>query len=804
MSPFDIRMADGPNRLDDELPGPDGAPAPAIDAARVISTLRRQRWVVAGWLAVAGLLGILVLATTPRSYQAWATVMLTGDGATSIEDVSELGAAILPEIDIENAQQVLSSQRLAERVSGALRLWEDERLLTERPSGLSILMGRVRDSVRAVLDLVRPAATPSAGAAGADGDALDPAEIEALNRADGAAAVLDRLRVVRVGRSSAIALGYEAQSPDLAADVVNALVDAYSEDVLEANQLVNEEASTWLAQRLAQLGAETREAAIAVERFRAENGLVESGDGLVTTDSVRQLNQEYSSALAAEATARATVAAYDAFLAQGQSALLDPASRGLLPSDDARVAELRQAFDALVARRESVVSTFGENHPEAQRLTAEIDSASRQLFDEVVQAAAGARNEFDVATNRLAALRDTLGGAVETDALAGEARVELRALEQRAETVSALYESVLVQSERAAQQRTLPVSDLRVLSYAEVPLSPSSPSTTRTLGLALVLGMMGAMAHAALREWNDRNLRTGADVTARLGQRFLGYLPSLRELDRGARARPQGPGRAAGPTMRPPAGPATRAGGGPEAGTSPSGRLPLPAVQHPTSHFAETLRNVRLASELAWGGREGGRVLAVTSMRPGEGKSTVALNLAAVLASGGQRTLLVDADPRKVSLSRRLGLVGRPGLAAVSLGGVALEDALQRVEGTNVEALGCEPAGPGVSPFDLLSAPATHELLARARRRFRCVVLDLAPLGPVVDARLLLPATDQVLMVATWGRTPRPEMAYALAHEPQVRERLLGIVLNQVDLQALARYAPPDAQAGYDAYYGVS
>jgi succinoglycan biosynthesis transport protein ExoP len=239
-------------------------------------------------------------------------------------------------------------------------------------------------------------------------------------------------------------------------------------------------------------------------------------------------------------------------------------------------------------------------------------------------------------------------------------------------------------------------------------------------------------------------------------------------------------------------------------------RIDLPVLRNPRSYFAETLRNIRLASELSWpgdgvagGAGQGGRIIGVTSLRAGEGKSTVSASLAAILASGGQRTLLVDADPRKADLSLRLGLGGRRGLASVTLVDAPMESAMTRIEGTGVNVIGCEGRHLGPISYDLLSSPKMGRFLADARRSFHYVVLDLAPLGPIVDGRLLLSAVDQIVLVAEWGKTPRSLVSYTLAHEPQLRSRLLGIVLNRVNLRKLARWYPtPDLQDSYDVDYG--
>lgn len=786
---MNIRIAESANRFETDEVEREGKTV-VFDARRALAALRRQRWVVAAWVVALLILGVASVATTPPGYKAWASVLLTGEISNNIDEVTDVQSSIVDEITIENALQVLHSQRLALRVTDDLQLWTDPRFMDEKPSGPAILIGQLRGGVRSLIGLVRPAASVEADDTQDDTDAE-----QAALRLSAAGTLESRIRIGRVGRSSAVTLGIETQSPELSAAIVNAYVAGYAEDVIEANQAANEQASEWLSQRLAELGANSQEAATAVQRFRSANGLVDSGEGLVSTDSVRQLNQEYSLALAEVAQNRAVVGAYDTLLAVGPDAIGDADARVLLPDGNASISTLRQDYDALLARRDAVVESFGVDHPEAVRLSAEVATAADRLYDEVVQAAAAARGDLDVAIGRVAAMAETLGGAVETNATAGEALVELRALEQRAETVANLYEAMLVQAERANQQRTLPVSDVRTLAQASVPLSPSSPSTVRTLAVAILFGLIAAALHGTLREWKDRFVRTDEDVVGSIGERFLGYLPEIEKPRQAAKSAP------AAAVM-----PRTAAGslGESLALPDPPATVPLalPVLLQPHSQFTETLRGLRLASELAWGG-EGGRIIGVTSVRPGEGKSTLALNLAAVLASGGQRTLLVDADLRQASLTGQLGLAGRRGLGSVVLSDAPLGSAVSRIAGTTVEALGCESRHGGSVPYDLLSSPRLHRILAEARQNYRCVVLDLAPLGAVVDARLLLGAVDQIILVAEWGKTPRRLIAHTLAQEANLRHRMLGIVLNRVDLKALPRYASPDTQSVFDVNYGV-
>ncbi|WP_246082576.1 AAA family ATPase [Rubellimicrobium rubrum] len=778
-----LNIADSSRRMDSEAPDHNTREA-TLDLGQIAAAVRRQRWIFVAWVLLGLVAGIAHLATTPKSYQASAVLLLTGQTNTNIDEVTLVDGESVSEITIENALQVLQSQRLALRVVDQLDLTQDERYLSERQSQLALMTGQIKNVIRSLLSPLTggeaPAATP---------EVVVTPEMEQERLREGVADRLQqRVRIYRIGQSSALTIIFETQSPELSADLANAYVQGYTEDIVEANQAVNEQTATWLSLRIAELGDEAREALTAVERFRVQNGLVESAEGLISSDSVRRVNDEYAVALADEARGRALVAAYESVLAMGPEALKDRGTRVLIPNNDEPVSILQQEFDQFLARRDEVLENFGAENPELVRLEAQIDDLASRLYNETQQAAARARGSLDVASERVTALRETLAKLVEANAVAGQALIELRALEQRAEAVSNLYEALLIQAERANQQRTLPVSNVRVLSLATVPLDPSSPSTVRTLGLGMILGLMAAALHTGLREQRERFVRTGSDVTERLGQRFLGYLPAVGGLP--------------GPRRRRVVGPETILLESEALPPQPV-RLPdvdLPVLRWPQSQFTETLRSIRLASDLALPG-EGARIIGVTSLNPGEGKTTVAMNLAAVLAAGGQRTLLIDADLRKADLSLRLGLTGRSGLTSIATNQVPVEHAMTEMGSTGVDVIGSEGPNLGSLAYDVLSSPSLERMLAEARNTFRFIVLDLAPLGPVIDARLCLNFVDQVVMVAAWGQTPRKAISYNLAHDPLVRSRLLGIVLNLVDLKALPRYSATDMQPAYSAYY---
>ena len=188
----------------------------------------------------------------------------------------------------------------------------------------------------------------------------------------------------------------------------------------------------------------------------------------------------------------------------------------------------------------------------------------------------------------------------------------------------------------------------------------------------------------------------------------------------------------------------------------------------------------------------------MTSVRPGEGKSTVSLNLATTLAAGGASVLLIDADMRRLGLSRHLGITSGPSLVDVALERVAWSEVLLKADPPNLDILPCVSPGGLGHVADLLAAKAIRTLFEDARHRYDHVLVDLAPLGPVVDARVLMRSLGHILLVAEWGVTPKAMLRRTVEGDQILAERLLGVVLNRVDMAALGDYAD---RAGVEAYF---
>ena len=316
----------------------------------------------------------------------------------------------------------------------------------------------------------------------------------------------------------------------------------------------------------------------------------------------------------------------------------------------------------------------------------------------------------------------------------------LRELEQRAQTLNNLHAALLSRLEMITIEGSYPVSSGRLLSEAVVPRDPALPKAWRLLAAGLVLGLMGGMTVAALRELRETGLRTGEDVRLATGLSFLGYLPRFRK-GRLARMRPvveQAPAKV--PEMpfvsrrpegsdsfklawRPAPPAATRAAQGRRLPAGVASSLFIPAVA-PDSIYAESLKNI--LATIARGAPLGGQVIAVGSLNPKEGRTTVAANLAQLAALEGHRTLLIDADVLNPGLSAALAIREGPGLADVLTDGASLDEVVVTLPVSGLDVL---PSMPPSGMTTLPNAVRMARLLAEARATYDVVVVDSQPLA---------------------------------------------------------------------------
>jgi capsular exopolysaccharide synthesis family protein len=577
-------------------------------------------------------------------------------------------------------------------------------------------------------------------------------------------AFLGRLSVRRVPNSRLIEVGFEAEDPQLASQVVNAHLQNFIEQNFRSKYDATTQASSWLSGELEELRIKVEKSEDARIAYERQNQIWRTNEKQdITTEKLGDLNK-------AVTDAQTQLAEKEALYRMATSGNVDalPAAQGnpVMQELLRHRAELNEQY--LVA-----LDQYGPNYPKVLRLAAQqkevaenLDRARKTLIETVEQ-------DYSTSRNRVELLQQNLDAQKAEANDMAEKLVQYQILQHDADSNKQLYDGLLQKLKEAGITAGLKSSNIRVVDPALTPSSPSRPQRARNILLAILVGLVGGVGLALFREYLDNTIKSPDDVESISGLPSLAVVPSLPGLNGNYSRRAKGD-------------PALQSASGPH--------VELLSYVQPKSQISEAFRALRTSLLLSQADHPP-QVILVTSALPREGKTTAAVNLAVTLAQLGDRTLLMDSDLRKPGVRRALNLtIGKEVGLSSYLAGVSTLDEVLYPHPTisNLEALTTGPVPP--SPADLLSSHRMREAIAELRLRFKFIVIDSPPVMAATDAVILSALTDGVLLVVRSGETPKEAFSRTRDLLTAVKSRLLGVVLNAVDSSA------PDYYYSYRYY----
>ncbi len=743
-----------------EISAPSGGRSDAsatIDLHSMIRFVRRRAAVIAAVAAAVALAGLVYgLLATPQ-YTAAARVLVDNSSIKALRDQSATSDSPVS-VTLDSQVEIIKSERVLQRVVTQLKLANEPEF--QRQPGLVTRLRNLIASLVSPEEVVR----------------AEPFEDELL---------VDWLRgdldVRRVGFTNVIEIKFTSRNPEQAARIANAIADAYLADLLEAKYEMGRRAGLWLEDRLKQLSQQTSDSDKAVQKFKSDNNIVNTGRGLINEQQIGEVSTQIVLARTQVAEAKARWERVEEILKGNPS---DATITESLRNDV--IVKLRQQY-LDVARREAELSArYGFKHMVAVNLRNEKRQLLDSMKDELRRIAQSYKSDYEIAKLRETTLKNSLDSLVAQTQTTNQAQVKLRDLESAVQTSREVQDSFLKKYMEIAQQESFPVTEARIISAAKAPRYKSSPAVTRiTLGSG-VLGLFLGLIFALGLEATDSTFRTPGQVEDVLGCKALGILPDI--------------GQPALPYRMLHADALARAG--------PHGKRLLSedlgslryAVNNPLSQFAETLRHVKLEAGAKLTGARGGKVIGFCSTRPGEGKSFVAANFAELMADTGQSCVLVDCDLRYPALTYMLSPEADAGLAETIKGRSTLDDVVW-VDGlTRMAFVPAASQRQVQHPHDLLASANVQVTIEELRRRYDVVVLDLPPIIPFADVRAMTPVVDGFVFVVEWGATSREAALSALRAAPGIEEQLLGCLLNKADVTKLSRYYRNEESTYYDRY----
>jgi capsular exopolysaccharide synthesis family protein len=696
--------------------------------------LRKHQWLVISFLvSVVTIVSIATYRMQPI-YEATTRIQIDQESSNILPFAGDEGYIYQDlELYIETQSKILVSQTLAAQTVRSLGLDRDPRF-----GGQPVAPGTVEE------------APPN-----------DGSPTPALG------AFLGGLSVRRVPNSRLLDVTFSTTDPQLAAKAVNTHISNFVEQNFRSRYEATTQASNWLATQLDELKARverSEDARITYERNNQIWTIDEKQD--VTTQKLADLNRELTGA---QADRIAKEAVY-------QSARLGNYNSIPAVRESVLIQDIIRQQSVLNGQYTEALNQYGPKFPRVVRLQEQLKGLNQLVDREKANIGNQVESDYRSARQREVLLEQALESQKKEAGLMADRMVQYNILKREAEANKQLYDGLLQKLKEAGISAGLRSSNIRVVDPALVPQSPSQPQPRRNISLAILVGLVGGIGLALLREYLDNTVKNPDDIENLARLPSLAVVPAFANPNSNTR-RSRLPKLLKGPSS-----------------LAREGRVELVSHLQPQSQISEAFRALRTSLLLSQADRPP-QVILMTSALPREGKTTAAVNLAVTLAQLGDKTLLVDGDLRKPGVSRALHLTGskHAGLSSY-LAGVSTLD-LITVPHAVISNLAVIPTGPvPPNPADLLSSHRLTEMVLELRRRYKFVVIDSPPIMAATDAVILSVLADGVLLVVRSGETPKEAFTRTRDLLTSVKSRVLGVVLNAVDASS------PDYYYSYRYY----
>ncbi|MCA4922547.1 MAG: polysaccharide biosynthesis tyrosine autokinase [Methylobacterium sp.] len=719
------------------------------DLGELLAILRRQKNFIIGVALLFVGLALIYVVFAQRQYSAQTTIIIDPRRLQIFRQDSSLTAdPVLDSAAIESQIEMLKSDRVILAVVKSLKLTEDDEFVGPSTNPINIAI----QSLTSIFGRDAPGS-------------------EEVLRMRAVAALRDRFEAKRIGLSFAIGISFTSRVPAKASLIANEIAEAYITDQLASRYELTSRAGTWLRGRLNDLRNEANAAERRLQEFKAENKIFESSGKL----EVEQKLQEATTKLG---VAQVDTAVKKAQLEQIRNAVSsgNPEAVTAEALNDPVVALQRNLYLEKSKEIAGLTAKLGANHLVTQRAIEERRNLQTNLLTTLRSIETLKAGEFEAARTSEASLKQEIEFLQAEFSRTRQMQIQLKDLESAAVSFRALFDTMNQRYLLAVQQQSFPVSDARVITDATPPLRPSWPKSPLILAAALVFGIGLGGLIALIREILDNRIRNVRQLRDATKSEFLGILPveTAREpFDLPILEEQIGRAAQLDQTAR-------------LFKITKTNAAFWRVLRTPFSVFAETIRKITVSIDVERMSRDV-RVIAMVSANSGEGKSTTTANLGLSIARSGKRVLMIDGDLRNPLLTRSLTPDAQEGLLEVLSGKTNFAEVVWQDELTSLSFLPTVLLSQPKDTGRYLGSAAMQRLLERLGQHYDYVIIDTAPVGPVVDVRAFAHLIDGFVLVAAWGQTARADVA-AVAEANFIQKKLLGSVLTKVNMRSFQNF----------------
>ena len=709
------------------------SPEPEFEVAEKISAgkLLRRYWLVLCVFALAGLsAGFMSVLYSSPIYSARLVLMIESDAdplksANSRSEFSE-------ETNIQTWLYVLRGQTFLQRGTQRLQA-ESVPLAPARSDLFSKLRQRFRPATNDPLESFK----------------------QGINSAVGSFSARP------IAGTRLIELTCDSTVPEIASQFLNVMAAEFMEETSRTRMQTSQKTSEWLAAQIEDTKTKVQEAEQRLQEYMRSSGNLFAGETATLDDSkLSQLKTELAK-IQAERISKQT-----------KAELVQKTPDEMLPEvmGDAKLSSIREQLTGLRRQKASLETTLTPNHYKVKKIDAEIAVLQNTWTGEIKAARAQAQGEYESAVRQERTLNAAYSGQSQrVGSQAGKA-AQFNALKREAETLRQMYQTLLSQANQTGLSSSAPIAPVRLVEAAVTPGAPYKPKPVLNLGFGAACGLLLTVGIAFFRERLDTSVKTPGFARQMLKTPELGVIPNV-SVERQRKGLFGKAGRALPEPRTLELTPVH------ESLKAPDWWSQQPIVaEYFRSTLASLLRNSPSGSPP--------HVVLITSPAPGDGKTTVAGNVAVAFGETGRRVLLVDADFRKprlhhtfeVSMDRTLyDLVSgehRAEYTAAELG--------SPTNAHNVFVLPNKPTPRGLPKA--LYSPALRRILDSARKHYDMVIIDAPPMLQLADARVIAPLADGVIMVVRASVTSRADLMQAYQYIREDGVMLLGAILNDWEM----------------------
>ena len=715
-----------------------GSEGETLDLVEYWRSITKRKWSIFGLILLVCLITVLVVFSMRPTYRATATVLIE-QGKSKVVSIEEVYNSMGGNREYYQTQvEILKSRELTRKIVERLKL-------TTHPDF------DPRQQEAGLREYLSPSTWFTVKVPPTEDDILKTV----IKR------VGDDLQIQAVRNSQLVQISFSTHDKELSAKVPNTLAEVYIESDLDSRVAMTQKAGSWLTERMSDLRVKLDASEKSLQEYRERERIVDV-KGVAMSGASKALEQATTDLV----TVRTKRAEAESLFNQVKAAKLGRATGGYesIPAvlKHPTVQKLKELEAEAERKLADASKRYGPEHPRMLQATAELASARDNVRRQVESVVVGVEREYEVARSNELALERALGQSKSEIQGINRKEFQLGVLEREAQGNKQLYDMFVTRFKETNVAGDLQSTVARVVDPAIVPNIAYAPKKVQIVSIAAAVALLIGIMLSLLLDRISNTINTASEIELRLGLPMLGYLQKM------------------------------------AGGSKKNMHSELAFITDSQSLFSESIRTIR-TSILMSALDSPKKIIVVTSSVPSEGKTTVCFNLACALAQVKKSVLLVDGDMRRPKIGKLIGRArGAPGLSDMVSGVAPIGECIveHAQGGFFVLTAGFVPP----NPLELLSSAKFADVIDKLKEAFDIILIDSPPVGLVSDALVLTQVANEVIYVVKADSTPHQLARAGIRRLAMADAPVLGVVLNQLDLERAEKYY--GEYSGYGRYSG--